>query len=341
MDTRPLSNQYTELSRHRKAPSATSSTIDEVEAHAKSIGIIDLDNPDVKKKTVIADLSNFERARYEAQKERERLEAEAQEKYKQALVNLDNGTAVHRVKRERTKPAAKSKTVRPAAAPKRKYTSRAESVLTFDKEKATTRRMDIMQTLKSGGKIEYKKQQDCEGGYAEYQTQYTDIRWLIRVKKLDITRIQSIDNGQSYFVLDNFERYNMPRQISGYLNDADSKQSLITALLSKQIVCTKDITATNKVGARSVATLASTYGLDVYTVFDSRNVSGWIAIDKPIDPIELKRLQDISDLVDAIDATEHLKNKQRLKAYRLPMCVPDVILDAVFREFKRVEKDGQ
>ena len=322
--------------------SETASSIDDVEWFAKNVGITNLDDPSTKVKTIIDDVNESELARHEAKKARE---AAAQEANKQALLNLKNGTAVLRQKRVPTKPAAKlilkPKTVRPASAPKRKYAPRSENVLTFDKEKAAVRRIAIMQTLKSGGKVECKKQQDCEGGYAEYQTQYTDIRWLMRVKKLDITRIQNIDSGQSYFVLGDFERYNMPRQITGYLNDAESKQALLLALLSKKMVCAKDLIATNKVGTRSVAALASTYGLDVYTVFDSRSVSGWISIDKPIDPVELKRLHGISDLVDALDAIEYLNNKQRLKAYRLPMCVPDVILDAAFREFKRVEKDGQ
>lgn len=320
--------------------SETATSIDDVEWFAKNVGITNLDDPNTKVKTIIDDVNESELARHEAKKARE---SKAQDEFLDAMFNLDNGTAVLRQKNERNKPAARSvlkaKTVR--SAPKRKYAPRAENVLTFDKEKAAVRRTSIMQTLKSGGKVEYKKQQDCEGGYAEYQTQYTDIRWLMRVKKLDITRIQNIDSGQSYFVLDDFERYNMPGQITGYLNDADSKQALTVALLSKKMVCAKDITATNKVGARSVAVLASTYGLDIYTVFDSRAVSGWISIDEPIDPVELKRLQDVSDLVDALDAIEYLKNKQRLKAYRLPMCVPDMILDAAFREFKRVEKDGQ
>ena len=279
-----VEHHFADLSRYPKN-SDTATSIDDVEWFAKNVGITNLDDPSVKIKTIIEDVNECELARQKARKARE---AKAQDEFLDAMFNLNNGTAVLRQTTERAKPSnaaksAKPKTVRPAAPPKRKYAPRSENVTAFDKEKAATRRTNIMQTLKSGGKIEYKQQQDCEGGYAEYQTQYTDIRWLKRVKKLDITRIQNIDSGQSYFVLDDFERYDIPKQISGYLNDADSKQALMTALLSKQMVCAKDITATNKAGARSVATLASTYGIDVYTVFDSRNVSGWIAIDKPVE----------------------------------------------------------
>lgn len=54
---------------------------------------------------------------------------------------------------------------------------------------------------------------------------------------------------------------------------------------------------------------------------------------------EFAGLQEISNLVDALDALKYLTLKKKLKAYRLPMCTPDVVLDAVYREFNRVQRD--
>lgn len=67
-----------------------------------------LDNPKVKKRTVLDDLSGFERKRYDEQKERE---SEAQENHKKALANLEAGTAAYRIKAIKC-PVTKAKAIK-------------------------------------------------------------------------------------------------------------------------------------------------------------------------------------------------------------------------------------
>lgn len=308
MDTRPLSNQYTELSRHRKAPSATSSTIDEIEAFAKTKGIIDLDNPEVKKQTVITDLSNFELAKYKAKKELDRLEAEAQENYKKALSNIKDGTAIHRVKRERTKSDRKSaKDKRESeiddlgdmlqaldylsaqkgkpATKNKKINSKRRSPTTQKvvrdrptrNEIAQARREAIVEKLKAGGRIVMLKQ-PATGYSSEYQQQQTDIRSIIKNADIKIVRISSIKTDQSYFVIDDFERYQTDHKISSRLVKNGS-HDLLKAVCSRQLLQASDIEELNKDGSRAMATLARKYDFDIYTVLSSNILIGWVLIE--------------------------------------------------------------
>lgn len=305
-----------------------------VAEYLEEVGATDLDASDATKRKIQRTDAQL-CAALEGQKRKE-AEARAQAEYREAQARLANGTAVHRQKSERTpvlSKAVKSKTVRPAAAPKRKYTKRNSSKAAFDEAAAIERRVAMISTLKSGGKIEQIPQNRCEGGYAEYQTQYTDIRWITRVKGLVIARIQRFRSNTSYFVLDDFERYELPEPISGY---AEEKQKMLTALLSKKLVLASDIDSSAKVASRTIAALAEIHDLDVYTVFESRSVHGWIFI---MDEEKRKaKLKEVGDLLQALDFLE--ERKLRKENDRLPMHVPDVILDAAYREFKRVAKDA-
>ncbi len=304
-----------------------------VAEYLEEVGATDLDAPDAPKRKIqrtdaqLRELEGIEKAK---------AEARARAEHQAALARLNDGTAIHRQKKERTpvlSKAVKAKTVRPAAATKRKYAKRNSSKAAFDEAAAIERRMAMISTLKSGGKIEQIPQKRCEGGYAEYQTQYTDIRWIGRVKGLVIARIQRFRSNTSYFVLDDFERYELPEPISGY---AEEKQKMLTALLSKKLVLASDIDSSAKVASRTIAALAEIHDLDVYTVFESRSVHGWIFI---MDEEKRKaKLKEVGDLLQALDFLE--ERKLRKENDRLPMHVPDVILDAAYREFKRVAKDA-
>lgn len=305
-----------------------------VAEYLEEVGATDLDAPDAPKRKIQRTDAQL-CAALEGQKRKE-AEARAQAEHQAALARLNDGTAVLRQKKERTpvlSKAVKSKTVRPAAAPKRKYAKRNSSKAAFDEAAAIERRVAMISTLKSGGKIEQIPQKQCEGGYAEYQTQYTDIRWIGRVKGLVIARIQRFRSKTSYFVLDDFERYELPEPISGY---AEEKQKMLTALLSKKLVLASDIDSSAKVASRTIAALAEIHDLDVYTVFESRSVHGWIFIMD--EEKRQAKLKEVGDLLQALDFLE--ERKLRKENDRLPMHVPDVILDAAYREFKRVAKDA-
>ena len=280
-----------------------------VAEYLEEVGATDLDAPDAPKRKIqrtdaqLRQLEGIKKAK---------AEARAQAEYREAQARLADGTAIHRQKKERTPVLSKA---------------------AFDEAAAIERRMAMISTLKSGGKIEQIPQKRCEGGYAEYQTQYTDIRWIGRVKGLVIARIQRFRSNTPYFVLDDFERYELPEPISGY---AEEKQKMLTALLSKQLVLASDIDSSAKVATRTIAALAEIHDLDVYTVFESRSVHGWIFI---MDEEKRKaKLKEVGDLLQALDFLA--EQKLRKENDRLPMHVPDVILDAAYREFKRVAKDA-
>lgn len=316
MDTRPLSNQYTELSRHRKAPSATSSTIDEVEAFAKTKGIIDLDNPEVKKQTVITDLSNFELARYKAKKELDRLEAEAQENYKKALVNIKDGIAVHRVKHERTKPGKKTvQKVHEASTQSREANRKNKKPKTRKdvrdiptrNEVAQARRQVIVEKLKAGARI-LMLRQGIEYS-SDYQQQQSDIRAINKSADITIVRISSLKTGESFYVMDAFERYQTDQKISSRLVKQDS-HDLLKAVCSHRLLQASDIKGLNKDGSRAMATLARKYDFDIHTVLSSNVLIGWVLIESR------------DETFDAV------KERQGLK------------LIAAFESFKKVAQDA-
>ena len=327
--------------------------------YIEKVGITDLDaNKNApKRKTLRSDayLRELAGARKKA------AETKAQEEFEAALFNLDNGTAIHRQPSDRTKLV---KAVKPKVAKvkPRKVKAKATKVRTakpkttnsranhtkenFDASAAMIRRAQMMKTLRVGGRIDYTSQGNCTEGYTEYQQQYTDIRYLIRSKGLNIVRIQCVKTGQAYFVLDTFKRYDMPAKISGYLIDADSKRALTTALLSRQMVKVGDITAIIKVGSRSVAALASELDLEVLIVFSGRKTIGWIAIEpKPThwwsEPLLLALFMNLfNQLGDFCQALDY-KKCQAAVAERMPGASAGELADAAFAEYKAVYLNGQ
>lgn len=298
-----IEQHHADMSRYPKAVDPDWQSA--VAEYLEEVGATDLDAPDAPKRKIQRTNDQLFVA-LQGQKRRE-AEARAQAEYREAQARLADGTAIHRQKRERTpvlSKAVKSKTVRPAAAPKRKYAKRNSSKAAFDEAAAIERRVAMISTLKSGGKIEQIPQKRCEGGYAEYQTQYTDIRWITRVKGLVIARIQRVRSNTSYFVLDDFERYELPETISGY---AEGKQKMLTALLSKKLVLASDVDSSVKVAARTITALAEIHDLDIYTVFESRSVYGWIFI---MDEEKRKaKLKEVGDMLQALDFLEDRKAK--------------------------------
>lgn len=291
-----------------------------VAEYLEEVGTTDLDAPDAPKRKIqrtdaqLRQLEGIKKAK---------AEARAQAEYREAQARLADGTAIHRQKKERTPILEKKK----AAAPKRK--SKAADTRAV----AAIRRAGLIKTLNNGGRIKLERK---EGNIndLDYQAQYIDIRWIIENHKMDIKRIKSVSANDSYFVLDKFARYQMPEAIHG---GADDKDKLLAALLSKQLVLASDITGTNKLATATILNLATIHDLDFYTVFDSsRKTYGWIFI---MDEEKRKaKLKEVGDLLQALDFLE--ERKLRKENDRLPMHVPDVILDAAYREFKRVAKDA-
>ena len=274
---------YAPMNRYASS-SDTSTTLDAVEWFAKNKGITNLDDPSTKVRTIIEDANKVELARQQAKKAGE---AKAQDEFLDAMLNLDNGTAVLRQKKERTPVATgKAKVVK---------TKRDSS---NDRPNAAARRAKIIKTLNTGGRIKLERKKG-----AAYQAQYIDIRWIIDNHKINIKRIKSVRSSDSYFILDKFARYQAPVAINGA---AEDKDKLLTALLSKKLVLASDIKGTNKLATATVLTIATQHDLDVYTVFDDKRVThGWIYI---LD--EEKRKAKIHRLGDMLQALDHLKEKK-------------------------------
>lgn len=274
---------YAPMNRYASS-SDTSTTLDAVEWFAKNKGITNLDDPSTKVRTIIEDANKVELARQQAKKAGE---AKAQDEFLDAMLNLDNGTAVLRQKKERTPVATgKAKVVK---------TKRDSS---NDRPNAAARRAKIIKTLNTGGRIKLERKKG-----AAYQAQYIDIRWIIDNHKINIKRIKSVSSSDSYFVLDKFARYQAPVAINGA---AEDKDKLLTALLSKKLVLASDVMGTNKLATATVLSIATQHDLDVYTVFDdSRKTVGWIYI---LD--EEKRKAKIHKLGDMLQALDHLKEKK-------------------------------
>ena len=190
-----------------------------VAEYLEEVGATDLDAPDAPKRKIqrtdaqLRQLEGIKKAK---------AEARAQAEYREAQARLADGTAIHRQKKERTPVLEKKK----AAAPKKKSKAADTRAVT------AIRRAGLIKTLNNGGKIKLERKAGNINDL-DYQAQYIDIHWIIENHKLDIKRIKSVSANDSYFVLDDFERYELPEPISGY---AEEKQKKLTALLSKKLV---------------------------------------------------------------------------------------------------------
>ena len=280
MTVSPSEKNLSDIIRYHKEPSETSSTIDEVEAWAEANGIIDLDNPDVKKQTILDDLSDFERKRYDEQKEREEREAIAQENYQKALGNLETGTADHRIKHERSKPAKSStvklpKSRKPALKPKKLKAKKTSSLKSNRNKIAQARREDIADKLRAGERIALKSY-TAPGGAKAYQIQQSDIKMIgINYGINNIVRVASIKTGESYFVIDNYERYETQQVISSRLVHRKN-HDLLKAVCSCQLVLACDLRESNKNSARAMTVLARDYDFNIHTVLFRNKLLGWV-----------------------------------------------------------------
>lgn len=318
-----VEHHFADLSRYPKN-SDTATSIDDIEWFAENVGITNLDDPSVKVRTIIDDVNECELARQKARKEREEA---AQEANKQALLNLKNGTAVLRQKSERTKPMKKvvpvkqlkvanpakqiatlakkpAKAVKPAVKKVRKpYHHKPGRLVPSSQVQARARRKMLLEQLQAGEFVPMQPKQTKKGELDLYQQQRAAIKKIEKQQGLTIVRIKRISDNQSFWALDNFKRHQMERAITGRLDDAD-RIPLITAITSNELVLASDIKSGTRIGVSSTTILARNHGMNIYTVFSGKYVLGWILIDESEKP------------------------------------TPAPILEAAYREFKRVAKDA-
>ena len=262
----------------------------QIAEHKEKVGFIDYDAPGAPKRKVqrtdaqLREIEGIEKAK---------AEARAQAEHQAALARLADGTAVHRQKKERTPVVqSKARTVKP----KRDSSN--------DRPIAAARRASLVKTLNNGGKIELERQVRT-GSNEAYQAQYADIRWIIEKYNMNVKRIKSVTSSASYFVLDNFARYQAPVAINA---SASGKDNMLTALLSKKLVLASDVTGTNKLATATILKLATCHDLDVYSVFNIKSAAvGWIYI---LDEEKRKaKIEKIGNILHALDFLAERKAK--------------------------------
>lgn len=330
--------------------SETATSIDDVEWFAKNKGITNLDDPRTKVKTIIDDVNESELARHEAKKARE---AKARGEFIDAIFNLDNGTAVLRQKNERTKPAAKAKkskiakdiakVVKRAAKPVKKPAKPAKALTdaqVASKNKRLInklRRAEMTETLKSGGAIEPI---DWRGeNLRAHQVQSYDLMMIGKTEGFSVVRVNKIGTRKMQFIVDNFERCNIPEPISCLIKGHD-RAKLFDLIGSGKLITVDDIKENVVAGGRTMTYLSRTYNVDIYSVVKSNKTVGWVLASAGKSEVEAERESEISDLGDMVQAIDYLKIRKEVAA-RMPGATAGHIDDATFIEYKRVQKDGQ
>lgn len=270
--------------------SDTTTPIDVVEWFAKNKGITDLDKPGAKIRTIIDDANESELARQKAKKLREAI---ARSEYIDALMNLEDGTAVHHKQRDRT-PLLSAKSSKPKRPARGKSNSEYKA--------ARDRRAILVAELKAGKTVKLISQKKDEVETNGYHQQYADIASIRHKQGLKVARVYCNQTGQSYYTIDKFVRYPLPISVSG---TRDDKNELLTALLSKQLVPASSMPVEAKVASKSVLRLMRKHDLDIHTVFNDSKTDGWIFI-----PNEEKIKAKIQKLGDMLQAMDHLKEEK-------------------------------
>lgn len=330
--------------------SDTATSIDDVEWFAKNKGITNLDDPRTKVKTIIDDVNESELARHEAKKARE---AKARGEFIDAIFNLDNGTAVLRQKNERNKPAAKSKkskiakdiakVVKRAAKPVKKPAKPAKALTdaqVASKNKRLInklRRAEMTETLKSGGAIEPI---DWRGeNLRAHQVQSYDLMMIGKTEGFSVVRVNKVGTRKMQFIVDKFERCNIPEPISCLIKGPD-RAKLFELIGSGKLITVNDIKENVVAGGRTMTYLSRTYNVDIYSVVKSNKTVGWVLASAGKSDAEAERESEISDLGDMVQAIDYLKIRKEVAA-RMPDATASDIDDATFIEYKRVQKDKQ
>lgn len=315
--------------------SETSTPIDAVEWFAKNKGITNLDDPKVKVRSIIDDVNESEMARHEAKRVRE---ARARSEYIDALFALDDGTAVHRQKNTKNdalkkakaikkskpkvakavaKPAKKVAKVAKVAKPVKKAVKILDDSQLARKNKRhdnRVRRAGMTETLKAGGAI-YPIDWRGEGLRA-HQRQSYDLMMIGQKEGVSIVRVNEVGTNKMRFIIDTFERCDIAEPISSLITSPDSAK-LFEIIRSGQMLTVDNIKENVVAGARAMTYLSRAYDIAIYSVVKSNKTVGWV-------------------MVDASELQVRTNNEVAAHA---PTSTPHEILEAAYREFKRVAKD--
>ena len=339
----------------------------QIAEHKEKVGFTDYDALGAPKRKVqrtdaqLRELEGIEKAK---------AEARAQAEHQAALARLVDGTAIHRqksTKNEVLKKVRAIKTVKPAkkianAAKKiakpSKYVPKPKGLgfkLLNSAKKVTplqisrlqkalvvkNRRDAMIEVLKSGGAI---KPVDWRGrNLPGHQTQSNDLVVIEEKEGFSIVRVHQMNTRTLGFMIDDFERYDMPRVISCYLS-SDDRKTLLEAVCSGKLITVESFHECVSACRRAMTTLSRKYGFNIHSVMRRNKTLGWILLEEEPEPkksyAEVKRESEVNGLGDMLQAIDYLKIRREAQV-RMPGASTGEIDDAAFIEYKRVQKDGQ
>ena len=345
---------FVDMSRHPKPIDPEWAA--KVAEYIEKKGVTDLDAPGAPKRKIprtdaqMRELEGIERAK---------AEKRAQAEHLAALARLEDGTAVLRQKNDKNEVLKKAKAIKsakPKATKVAKPAKKVAKLATPAKETAKTtrpltkkqlasrqkrhenqvRRAGMAETLKAGGAI-YPIDWRGENLRA-HQMQSYDLMMIGQKEGISIVRVNKVGTNNMKFIIDTFERCDIAEPISSLITSPDSAK-LFEIIRSGQMLTINDIKENVVAGARAVAYLSRAYDIDIYSVVKSNKTVGWVMADAGELQVRIKNESEVSDLGDMLDAIDYLKVRKEVAA-RMPGATPDEILEAAYREFKRVAKDA-
>lgn len=262
-----VEHHFADLCRHPKPVSPEWQAA--VAEYLEEVGATDLDDPSApKRKTPRTDAHLKALAGIERRKADEKAQAEHQA----ALARLEDGTAVLRQKKDRT-PVIKPKAAKPA-----KKMARVVAVKKgpASHQLAKARRDALIADLTAGKMIKMVSESEKSNTQKDYQKQYADLVYIRRNMDITLIRLNRIQTGESYFMIDNLTRHKRVK-LSGNLIGPD-REPFIKALSSGKLFEASNIIKGGKAGSASVANLASRHrhGMDIFSVISGRDLVGWV-----------------------------------------------------------------
>jgi len=258
----------------------------------------------------VADTSDL-RLREMSPRERKVARAKAQREHKEALKNLAKKEAQDakkiakqiaiwkREQRTKSKASEQPKKVKKHNYPstRKRAKHKAGRALPQIQIESNIRRDELAKQLKAGQLIEMAERSGGTGAGCLYRQQKFDLKKLAQAG-LQTVRIASALNRKSYFALNQFEVYQSDVKLKGNF-DSKSKRAMQAALATGQMVAADQFTNSTRLVAASMTLLSKLFNLDIYTVYDSKTILGWILLEDKSKEVAYKEFEAIAAGVDA------------------------------------------
>lgn len=346
---------FVDMSRHPKPIDPEWAA--QIAEHIEKKGVTDLDAPGAPKRKIprtdaqLRELEGIEKAK---------AERKSQAEHNAALARLADGTAIHRqksTKNEVLKKVRAIKSAKPKAAKAAKKIAKpAKKKLLSYKLRCSVkqigrmqldnlqktlaiqnRRKAMIETLKSGASVQSVSWRG--ESLSAHQAQKRDLDVIEIDEALDIVRVHEMRVKGLMFMVDNFERYDMPAPISCYLSGRD-REKLFTAIRSGKLVSIDDFKEDTPTCARVMFTLTHKHGLNIHSVMKKNKTLGWILLEEEPEPkksyAEVKRESEVNGLGDMLQAIDYLKIRREVQV-SMPGATAGEIEEAAFQEFKKAE----